>query len=85
MQTQRVKLENRGNSHFGRKSHKKVPSCHFEIRYNFNLKTHCSKVDGSFVDYMLDSETGNFIIYFDKDLYEPPSIIVKCEQTQVLK
>lgn len=84
MQTQRVNMNSRRRSRNG-KHRKTTQSHHYEVRYNFNLKTHCSKVDGSFVDYMLDSETGNFIIYFDKDLYEPPSLIVKAEQNQVSK
>jgi hypothetical protein len=46
--------------------------CHFEIRYNYNLETHCSKIDESFVDYLTDSERGNFVIYFDQSLYEAP-------------
>ena len=42
-----------------------VANMHFEIRYNYNLETHCSKIDESFVDYLIDSERGNFIMYFD--------------------
>ena len=53
---------------------------HFEHRFNFNLRTHCSKVDASFVDYLLDSDRGNFIVYFDEALYEPPQIILTLEQ-----
>ena len=45
---------------------------HFDIRNNYNLITHCSKIDESFVDYMLDSENGNFVVYFDQSLYEAP-------------
>ena len=56
------------------------PHEHFEHRFNFNLRTHCSKVDASFVDYLLDSERGNFIVYFDEALYEPPQIILNLEQ-----
>lgn len=52
---------------------------HYELRYNFNLRTHCSKIDESFVDYMLDSERGNFLVYFDLALYEPPQIILNLE------
>ena len=47
-------------------------SDHFEMRYNLNLRTHCIKIDESFVDYLLDSERGNFLVYFDLALYEPP-------------
>ena len=53
---------------------------HFEVRYNYNLETHCSKIDESFVDYLMDSERGNFIIYFDQSLYEPPQIILNLEK-----
>lgn len=56
------------------------PHEHFEHRFNYNLRTHCSKVDASFVDYLLDSERGNFIVYFDEALYEPPQIILNLEQ-----
>ena len=54
--------------------------CHYEVRYNYNLETHCSKIDESFVDYLMDSERGNFIIYFDQSLYEPPQIILNLEK-----
>jgi len=54
-------------------------SDHFEMRYNLNLRTHCSKIDESFVDYLLDSERGNFLVYFDLALYEPPQIILNLE------
>lgn len=47
-------------------------SKHFDIRHNYNLITHCSKIDESFVDYMLDSDRGNFVVYFDQSLYEAP-------------
>ena len=50
----------------------KKTSTHFEIRHNYNLLTHCSKIDESFVDYMMDSERGNFVVYFDQALYEAP-------------
>lgn len=50
------------------------------MRYNYNLETHCSKIDESFVDYLTDSERGNFIIYFDQSLYEPPQIILNLEK-----
>jgi hypothetical protein len=40
-------------------------SKHYDIRHNYNLITHCSKIDESFVDYMLDSDRGNFVVYFD--------------------
>ena len=39
--------------------------CHFEVKFNYNLETHCSKIDESFIDYLLDSENNNFVIYFD--------------------
>ncbi len=45
---------------------------HYDVRHNYNLVTHCSKIDESFVDYMLDSDRGNFIVYFDQSLYEAP-------------
>ena len=45
---------------------------HFDIRHNYNLITHCSKIDESFIDYMLDSDRGNFVVYFDQSLYEAP-------------
>ena len=52
---------------------------HFEVRHNYNLLTHCSKIDESFVDYMMDSERGNFVVYFDQALYEAPQIILNLE------
>ena len=52
---------------------------HFEVRWNYNLETHCSKIDESFVDYLMDIARGNFIIYFDQSLYEPPKIILDLE------
>lgn len=57
-----------------------MANSHFEVRYNYNLETHCSKIDESFVDYLMDSERGNFIIYFDQSLYEPPQIILNLEK-----
>jgi hypothetical protein len=45
---------------------------HFDTRHNYNLITHCSKIDESFVDYMLDSDRSNFVVYFDQSLYETP-------------
>ena len=38
---------------------------HYEVRKNYYMETHCSKIDESFVDYLLDSDVGNFIVYFD--------------------
>ena len=52
---------------------------HYEIRYNFNLRTHCSKIDESFVDYILDSNRGCFSMYFDQALYKPPQIVLSLE------
>lgn len=49
------------------------------MRHNFNLETHCSKIDESFVDYLTDNERGNFIVYFDQALYEAPQIILNLE------
>jgi hypothetical protein len=49
------------------------------VRHNFNLETHCSKIDESFVDYLTDNERGNFIVYFDQALYEAPQIILNLE------
>ena len=43
------------------------------------METHCSKIDESFVDYLTDSERGNFIVYFDQALYEAPQIILNLE------
>ena len=50
------------------------------MRLNYDLKTHCSKIDESFVDYMMDSDRGNFIVYFDQALYEAPQIIINLEE-----
>lgn len=52
---------------------------HFDVRINYNLETHCSKVDESFIDYILDSENGSFIVYFDQALYEAPTIILNLQ------
>ena len=43
------------------------------------METHCSKIDESFVDYLIDSERGNFTVYFDQALYEAPQIILNLE------
>ena len=45
---------------------------HFDVRYNYNMETHCSKIDESFIDYLMDSERGDFTVYFDQALYEAP-------------
>jgi len=49
---------------------------HFDIRFNYELRIHCSKIDESFVDYPLESARGNFMCYFDQALYEPPQIVL---------
>ena len=56
-----------------------MPENHFEVKYNFNLETHCSKIDESFVDYLLDSENSSFVLYFDQALYEAPQITLDLE------
>lgn len=49
------------------------------MKFNFNLQTHCSKIDESFVDYLLDSENNSFVLYFDQALYEAPQITLDLE------
>lgn len=44
------------------------------------METHCSKIDESFIDYLLDSEHNSFILYFDQALYEAPQIILELEE-----
>jgi hypothetical protein len=51
-----------------------VKQNHFEVKKQLNLETRCSKVDESFVDYYLDSESRNFRIYFDPSLFQAPEI-----------
>ena len=54
--------------------------CHFEIKQNYHLETRSSKVDESFIDYFLESETGAFAINFDVSLYVPPQIVLDLEE-----
>ena len=63
-----------------KKSESPVGETHYEVRHNYNLETHCSKIDESFVDYLTDNDRGNFVIYFDQSLYEAPQIILNLEQ-----
>ena len=56
------------------------PQKHYGVRFHYNLRTHSSKIDESFVDYFLDSERGNFSLFFDQALYEAPQIIRKLEE-----
>ena len=44
------------------------------------METHCSKIDESFIDYLMDSERGDFTVYFDQALYEAPQIIINLEE-----
>jgi hypothetical protein len=53
---------------------------HYEVKFNYNMETHCCKIDESFIDYLLDSENNNFVIYFDQALYEAPQIILNLEE-----
>ena len=52
------------------------PGDHYDIRFNYELRIHCSKIDESFVDYPLESVRGNFMCYFDQALYEPPQLVL---------
>jgi len=44
------------------------------------METHCSKIDESFIDYLMDSPRGDFTVYFDQALYEAPQIILNLEE-----
>ena len=58
---------------------------YYEVKDNYNIKSHMSKVDDSFVDYYVDSDKYNFIIYFDKSLFQAPSNIKDWEHNESMK
>ena len=45
---------------------------YYDVRFNYNIESHCCKADESFIDYYIDSEKGKFTIYFDNALYQVP-------------
>ena len=53
---------------------------HYEIKFNYNLETHISKIDESFIDYVCDNKDGNFMLFFDSALYEAPQITLDLEK-----